>query len=119
MNRRRVLVADDNQDAAESMVALLELEGYEVIVATDGNAALREFNEHNPDVVVLDISMPGLDGYQLAGLIRSAGSRALLIAMTGWGDRTHKQQALDAGFDMHFTKPVDFDTLLQAISAPR
>lgn len=119
MTRQRVLVADDNKDAAESLVALLELEGHEVYAVADGEAALREFNERKPDVVVLDISMPGLDGYELASLIRSGSSTALLIAMTGWGDQAHKRRAIDAGFDHHFTKPVDIDMLVQTIATPR
>ncbi len=106
---RRILVADDNKDTAESMGTLLELAGHEVRTVNDGQAALDVGASFEPDVALLDIGMPLLSGYEVAERARSApwGRRALLIALTGWGQEKDKQRALGAGFDHHLTKPVD------------
>ncbi|MBC8025218.1 MAG: response regulator [Steroidobacteraceae bacterium] len=110
---RRVLVADDNEDAGESLAMLLRHDGHEVQVANNGTDAVALFDRMQPDVVILDIGMPGLSGYEVAGRIRErdAGKSAMLIAVTGWGQQTDKARAARAGFDHHFTKPVEPESL--------
>jgi PAS domain S-box-containing protein len=115
--RRRVLIADDNQDAAESLAVLLRLKGHDVAVVNDGEAALRADDEQQPDVVLLDIGMPLLDGYEVARQIRSRPEArgVLLIAITGWGQEKDRRESLRAGFDHHLTKPVDPEVVAQLI----
>jgi CheY-like chemotaxis protein len=106
--QRRILVADDNQDAGESLAMLLRLDGHEVECAHNGTDALQMFDEIKPDVAILDIGMPGMNGYEVARRIRERGHQAVtLIAVTGWGQEADKARAADAGFDHHFTKPVE------------
>jgi two-component system, chemotaxis family, CheB/CheR fusion protein len=116
---RRVLVADDNQDGAESLGMLLNLSGHEVFLAHSGKEALEVATEQRPDVAVLDIGMPDLSGYEVAERIRLEpwGEQITLIALTGWGQENDKRRALAAGFDHHCTKPVDPDDL-QRFFAP-
>jgi CheY-like chemotaxis protein len=111
--KRRVLVADDNEDAGESLAMLLRLDGHEVHVANNGTDAVAMFDRVNPDVAILDIGMPGLSGYDVAGHIRrrETGRLVMLIAVTGWGQETDKARATKAGFDHHFTKPVEPEAL--------
>lgn len=118
---RRVLVVDDNRDAAESLAALLEVEGNTVSVAFDAAAALRVLDNDRFDAAVLDIGLPDMSGYKLAQRIRSnaCGARLTLIALTGWGQQEDKTKAFDAGFDVHFTKPVDVDELRRALVAAK
>ncbi len=108
--RLRILIADDNRDACESLEMLLAIEGHEVRVAFDGESALATLAQFHPDIALLDIGMPKMNGYELAREIRSQpwsqGMR--LVAVTGWGQADDRQRALDAGFDVHFVKPVDF-----------
>jgi PAS domain S-box-containing protein len=106
---RRVLVVDDNQDAAESVALLLELWGHHVRIAYDGRSALKEAPDFLPEVILLDIGLPGLDGYEVARQLRrdSRLDRALLIAMTGYGQDRDRLRSLDAGFSHHLVKPVD------------
>jgi CheY-like chemotaxis protein/two-component sensor histidine kinase len=106
---RRILVADDNQDAADSLAMILELGGHDVRVAHDGRAALSVAQTFRPDTVLLDIGMPHLNGYEVAQALRQEpwGSEMCLIALTGWGQESDRQRAIDAGFDRHLTKPVD------------
>ncbi|MGO9948678.1 MAG: PAS domain S-box protein [Steroidobacteraceae bacterium] len=106
---RRVLIADDNRDAAESLAMLLQIEGHEVHVVHDGRAAVSAFTNFNPDVALLDIGMPELSGYEVARCVRKnvQGQTVTLIALTGWGQERDKEQALAAGFNHHFTKPVE------------
>ncbi|HET9482880.1 MAG TPA: ATP-binding protein [Xanthomonadales bacterium] len=113
----RIVVADDNQDAAESLAMLLGLEGHEVRTVYDGEQAVDEVERFAPHIVLLDIGMPQLDGYQAAARIRArdGGLRPTLIALTGWGQEQDKQRARQAGFDHHLTKPVDLDALLGAL----
>jgi PAS domain S-box-containing protein len=107
--KRRVLIADDNRDGADSLAMLLRMQGHEVTVVHDGREALAAFDKSQPTIVLLDIGMPELDGYEVAREIRdrAAGAGVLLIAVTGWGQRGDKERAQAAGFDHHFTKPVD------------
>ncbi|UUX96121.1 response regulator [Aquabacterium sp. J223] len=119
--RLTVLIADDNHDAAESLALLLDLEGHEVRTVGDGRQALTLAEAWRPRVALLDIGMPGLNGYQLAQALRATdwGQRMLLIALTGWGQSDDQAKAHDAGFDHHCTKPVDADQLLALIAQPR
>jgi PAS domain S-box-containing protein len=104
----KVLVADDNRDAADTLARILAAYGHEVRVAYDGHSAIDECRRFSPHVAVLDIGMPGADGYQVARALRSAdASRPKLIALTGWGQEQDRSRALDAGFDHHLTKPAD------------
>jgi PAS domain S-box-containing protein len=104
----RVLVADDNRDAADSMQRILALFGHEVQVAYDGSTALRLGEQFRPRVALLDIGMPGTNGYEVArALRRSQGPRVTLVAVTGWGQEADRRRSSEAGFDHHLTKPVD------------
>jgi len=116
----RVLVVDDNRDAADSLAMMLELTGHEVRTAHDGEAALNEAARFTPDVVLLDIGMPGMNGYEVALRLRETphGRRARIVALTGWGQEDDKRRAVDAGFDQHLTKPVD-PASLSTVLAPR
>jgi CheY-like chemotaxis protein len=106
---RRVLVADDNRDAGETLAMLLRLEGHEVHVAIDGLQAVELFVRTKPDVAILDIGMPGLSGHDVARQIRKLGGDppVKLIAVTGWGQQADRDRAAASGFDHHFTKPVE------------
>jgi PAS domain S-box-containing protein len=107
--RRRVLVADDNRDGAETLGLLLELAGHEVRIAHGGQAALAATRQLPPEIAIIDIGMPDLNGYELARAIRATdwGKSAVLVAITGWGQDGDKERAFEAGFDAHLTKPVD------------
>jgi len=115
----RVLLADDNRDAAQSLSILLELDGNEVHTVYDGVEAVQAAERLQPDVVLLDIGMPHLNGYEAARQIRQlpGGDAMHLIALTGWGKDEDRRQAHEAGFDMHFTKPVGYDRLKQHLLA--
>ena len=116
-NGQRLLVVDDNRDAAESLGMLLELENCKVSVAYDGRQALEVLDNFKPDIALLDIGMPGMDGYELARRIRATqrGRNMVLVALTGWGQAEDKKRAIDAGFDEHLTKPVDPDMLSRVL----
>jgi signal transduction histidine kinase len=111
--RRRILVADDNSDALESLATLLELGGHEVFSASNGALALESAERHLPDVALLDIGMPKLDGYEVARRIRAQpwGRQITLVALTGWGQDSDRQRSGEAGFDSHLVKPLDLDKL--------
>ena len=108
-SRRRILVVDDNQDAAESLAALLAINGHETRMAHDGNEAVKQAEDFHPDVVFLDIGMPVLDGHETAKLIRLQpwGKEMVLVALTGWGQTEDRRRSKDAGFDHHLVKPAD------------
>ena len=118
---QRVLIVDDNRDAAESLGMLLEMEKCTVSVAYDGLQALEVLDAFKPDIALLDIGMPGMDGYELARRIRATrwGRNLVLIALTGWGQADDKKRATDAGFDEHLTKPVDPDLLSRVLNGTR
>ena len=104
----KILVADDNRDAADSLRRILSLYGYEVEVAYDGAAAIELDGAFLPRVAVLDIGMPGANGFEVARSIRETrGAGVTLIALTGWGQEGDRRRAMEAGFDYHLTKPVD------------
>jgi PAS domain S-box-containing protein len=114
----RVLLVEDNPDAAESLGMLLELLGHRVHAVHDGPGALAAVTAHRPEVMLIDIGLPGMDGYEVARRIRQLPelARVTLIALTGYGRDTDKEQAIAAGFDYHLVKPVDPDAL-QALVA--
>lgn len=106
---QRILVADDNADSAETCAMLLQLWGHEVRVAGDGQAAVDAAREFRPQIALIDIGMPRLNGYEVAQAVRRAdwGRDMVLVAVTGWGQDEDKQKAAAAGFDRHLAKPVD------------
>jgi CheY-like chemotaxis protein len=117
----RILIADDNRDAAESLALLLRLEHHDVQVAHDGRAALSLTQTFHPNVVLLDIGMPELDGYEVARALRQEPSTAgiCLIALTGRGREEDARQAMEAGFDFHLRKPCELADLHGMIAAHR
>jgi CheY-like chemotaxis protein len=106
---RRILVVDDNADAAETLAVILRSQGHEVRLAHDGLAALELAQTFNPDTVLLDIGLPGLDGYEVARRLRAlpGGGRLTMTAITGYGQDEDRVNSRNAGFDHHLTKPVD------------
>ncbi|HET9106196.1 MAG TPA: response regulator [Steroidobacteraceae bacterium] len=115
---RRILIADDNNDALESLATLLQLSGHEVFTATNGGTALQSAERHQPEVALLDIGMPLLDGYEVAKRIRAQpwGQRITLVALTGWGQDSDRRRSREAGFDSHLVKPLDLDTLTDLLA---
>ncbi|SAK95256.1 PAS/PAC sensor hybrid histidine kinase [Caballeronia hypogeia] len=115
---RRILLVDDSVDAALALSMLLEAFGHRVRTEHDGTRALACIDEFKPDVVVLDIGLPGMSGFDVAREMRKRDvtKHALLLALTGWGSDADRQEARDAGFDHHLTKPVtiaDLEALLK------
>jgi len=117
---RRVLIADDNLDSAETLGMLFKMEGHEVLIVHDGREATEAFATFQPEVALLDIGMPEINGYEVARSVREAfrGRAVTLIAITGWGQESDKARALAAGFDHHFTKPVDAEALMTLLRVP-
>jgi CheY-like chemotaxis protein len=105
---RRILVADDDPDGAETLAVMLRSSGHEVRVADDGPATLEVANDFRPQVVFLDLGMPGMDGYQIARRLRQMDGldTSLLVALTGYGREVDRQRAYDAGFDVFLVKPA-------------
>jgi len=118
--RRNILIADDNQDALESLALMLRMEGHEVHCASDGEEALLLAGQRKPEIVVLDVGMPKLDGCEVARRIRaeSWGRGAVLVALTGWGQEIDRRRSREAGFDLHLVKPVDPATLCDMLVTP-
>jgi CheY-like chemotaxis protein/two-component sensor histidine kinase len=114
----RVLVVDDNQDAAASLAVLLRMLGNDVETANDGPAALEAIQSFRPSVVLLDLGMPGMSGFEVAQHAEAlpAGRESILVALTGWGQEDDRRRTRDAGFQHHLVKPVDLSTL-QALLA--
>lgn len=114
----RILVVDDNEDSAESMSLLLQCDGHQVDTAYCGENALQLAHDTPPDVVLLDIGMPGMMGYEVAQRLRHSGAAtSLLIAVTGYGRDSDVARAREAGFDHHLVKPVDYDQLKTLLAA--
>jgi len=113
IHSRHVLVVDDNTDALEAVAIVLEMNGHRVQLASDGSSALEMAEKSKPEVILLDIGMPGMDGYEVAKRLRKTtwGARVRLVALTGWGQEKDKEKAKLAGFDAHLTKPVEPDVL--------
>jgi signal transduction histidine kinase/ActR/RegA family two-component response regulator len=124
VNRRRILIVDDNEDAAEMLSELLRARGHEVAVASDGPRALIVAPRFEPDVAILDIGLPVMDGYELARrLVAALTPQPFLVALTGYGQEQDRARARDAGFDEHIIKPVDPERLIRILEgvglAPR
>ncbi|AEG93039.1 hybrid sensor histidine kinase/response regulator [Ramlibacter tataouinensis] len=117
----RVLVVDDLAASAETLMMLLEMEGFEVKTAHEGNSALAVAEAFRPDVVLLDIGLPGMNGFEVAHRLRSlpASRDALLIALTGYGEAESRNRSAEAGFDFHMVKPADVNLLLQLVADPQ
>jgi CheY-like chemotaxis protein len=117
----RVLVVDDNQDAARLLTMLLSEEGHEVHTAFDGQEALRRAEKLHPEIVLLDIGLPGLDGYEAAQELRRQtwAQETLMLALTGWGQEDDRRRSAEAGFDGHLVKPVDLEQLQKWMAAGR
>jgi CheY-like chemotaxis protein len=115
-----VLVVDDNVDAAESLSLLLQADGHQTELAHDGLAAVAAIERFAPDIVLLDIGLPGMNGYEAAMRVRSqGGARPTLVALTGWGQQQDRARAAQAGFDLHLTKPVDPAVIIALARDPR
>jgi CheY-like chemotaxis protein len=113
----RVLVVDDNRDSAESMAELLTISGFEVETCFDGAGALKVCEKFHPDACLLDINMPGMDGYELAQKLRAlfADRPPVFATMTAYGDYAHLERAVDAGFDLQFTKPIESHEVIEQL----
>ena len=118
--RRRILVVDDKRSNAQSLELLLRALGQEVFTAFDGQTALEMASQHHPDVVLLDIGLPVIDGYEVARRCRARPELQpmTLVAMTGYGQDSDRQRSQEAGFDAHLVKPVDLDDLLSLLQEP-
>jgi CheY-like chemotaxis protein len=114
---RRILIVDDNRDAATSLGMLLELSGNQTELAFDGQSALDTAARFRPDIVLLDIGLPGINGYDVARRMRSEawGKQVTLVAVTGWGQAEDRESSRAAGFDAHLVKPVDHAALMQLL----
>jgi CheY-like chemotaxis protein len=115
---QRVLIVDDNEDALDLLSTFLESAGHQVATAHDGPDALAMLDRYKPSVLVIDIGMPVMSGYELAARVREHGSgeRPYLVALTGYGQATDREQSRAAGFDEHLVKPVDLDRLLRILT---
>jgi PAS domain S-box-containing protein len=119
--RLRVLLVDDSPDVRRSVAMMLEMEGHEVHLAHDGVQAIEQFERLHPELVLMDIGMPRMDGYEAARRIRAlpCGRAVRLVALTGWGQEEDRRLAMDAGFDEHWTKPIEFESLRAVIAGAR
>jgi CheY-like chemotaxis protein len=114
---KRILVVDDNSDAADISAELLELHGYQTAVAYAGLQGLQAARTFKPDAILLDLGMPGMDGYQVAEALRAVPDfdQVALIAFTAWGDVVTRQRVISTGFDEHVIKPANLDRILSAV----
>ncbi|HWJ34777.1 MAG TPA: response regulator [Steroidobacteraceae bacterium] len=108
---KRILIVDDNEDSAETMALLFRLNGHEVTTVSEGTAALSAARTLAPDLVLLDIGLPGMNGYEVGRGLRERGCAARLVAITGYDRPDDRKRSSDAGFDDHLVKPVDLQTL--------
>jgi len=117
--KRRILVVDDNRDAAASLSLLLELDGHAVVTVHDGPAAYAAADAHRPEVALVDIGLPQMDGYEVCRRIREQawGGGMILVALTGWGQEEDRSRTRAAGFDAHLVKPVDYADLLELLGS--
>jgi CheY-like chemotaxis protein len=115
---RRILVVDDNVDAAEALAELLREYGHSVRTAHGAGAGIAEALRSRPEIVLLDISMPDADGYEVASRLRAELTGTMLVALTGYGEKRHRERSRAAGFDHHLTKPVDTGALEKLLSRP-
>lgn len=115
----RVLIVDDSHDACDSLAAVVRMIGHEAATAYDGQQAVDQAAGYRPDIILMDLSLPRLSGYEAAALIREqvGGSDAVLVALTGWGGDEDRRNTMAAGFHHHFIKPLDFDALRKLIAS--
>lgn len=117
MNARRILVVDDNHDSAESLAMLLNLDGNETLVAYDGIEAMQAAVTFKPNVMLVDLGLPKLNGYQVARKVRqSLSGDVRLVALTGWDEEGYRADSKAAGFDAHFVKPIDHVALTKLLA---
>jgi DNA-binding response OmpR family regulator len=109
---RRILLVDDNRDALDSLAALLQLNGHDVRTAGDPIRAMALAAEFDAEIAILDIGLPGMDGYELGARLRAEGSGCRLVALTGYGLAEDRAKSQVCGFEKHFVKPIDSDALL-------
>jgi CheY-like chemotaxis protein len=116
-SQRRILIVDDNKDSADSLAMLLEITGNKTYMAHDGVEAVEAIEKHRPEVVLLDIGLPKLDGHEVCRRVREQpwGKDIVVIALTGWGQEDDRRKSEEAGFNGHLVKPVDYDKLLQML----
>ena len=114
---RRILIVDDNRDSTEMLAAMFGLAGHHTEMAYDGNEALAKVEEHRPDLILLDIGLPGMSGYDVCRAIRQQpwGRGVVIVALTGWGQEEDRRRSKEAGFDAHLVKPVPRETLLKLL----
>jgi len=117
--RRRVLIADDNEDAAATLQLLIESGGHEVRTAANGADAVRLALEFEPEIALLDLGMPVMDGYEVARRLADAVPRPRLVALSGWGDAQARQRTAAAGFDLHLVKPASAEALARVLAEGR
>ena len=119
---RKILVVDDNEGLTKLLSKLLvRLGGHQVVQALDGPSALRSFEQFQPEIVLLDIGLPGMDGHEVATRIRASqnGHETLLVALTGFGEAQDRQKSMDSGFDTHLVKPASIAELEELFAHPK
>ena len=118
VQRRRVLIVDDNRDSVETMATLIRLSGHEIEMAHDGETALKKAKSFKPEIILLDVGLPDMHGYEVAERLRAIpeNKSLVIVALTGYGNEEDRRRARDAGFDYHFVKPVDFTALESLIN---
>jgi CheY-like chemotaxis protein len=116
---RRVLLVDDNRDSVETLSMLLRIKGHDAQIAQSGEEAMAAADQYQPHLVVLDLSLPGMDGYEVARQLRRRpyGANLVLVALTGWSGREVQARAAEAGFDFHLLKPVEWPELEEVLEA--
>ena len=116
--RRRVLVVEDEDDSREALKLLLETEGHEVAFTADGAKAIEEVARFRPDFALVDVGLPGMDGYEVARRVHELpeGKALKLIALTGFGGDKYRRRAEEAGFDLHVVKPISYEQLLRVFA---
>jgi CheY-like chemotaxis protein len=115
---RRILVVDDSVDSAETLGELLKIWGHDVRLAHDGPEAVAAARDYRPEVILLDIGLPGMDGFAVAAQLREEGiGGRMLVALTGYGEQQDRDRTLRAGFDHHLVKPISPDTLQKLLDA--
>jgi CheY-like chemotaxis protein len=119
ISRLRVLIAEDNRDSADSLKTLLEALGYETHIAYDGETAVHSAAALRPDAIIMDIGLPGVNGYEAARRIRAQdpGMRVSIIALTGWGQESDRLRSAQAGIEHHLIKPLDLAALKQILDS--
>ena len=117
--QRRILIVDDNRDSADSLAMLMEITNNEAYLAHDGEEAVKAIERHRPEVVLLDIGLPKLDGHEVCRRVRQEpwGKDIVIIALTGWGQEDDRRKSQEAGFNGHLVKPIDYDKLLELLAS--